>query len=95
MSITFFKPELSVKKERDDKTTIVKREVDAAGNEQRAVKREREDTEREDGVSGKKHCGADDEEINAQVQNAIDSILNLGSNRTDPALDEAVRSILT
>lgn len=39
----------------------------------------------------KRHC-PDDEEINAQVQNAIDSILNL--QRSDPATDEAVRSIL-
>lgn len=34
-----------------------------------------------------------DEEINAQVQSAIDSILNL--QRSDPATDEAVRSILS
>lgn len=39
----------------------------------------------------KKHC-PDDEEINAQVQSAIASILNL--QRSDPATDEAVRSIL-
>lgn len=39
----------------------------------------------------KRHC-PDDEEINAQVQSAIDSILNL--QRSDPATDEAVRSIL-
>lgn len=39
----------------------------------------------------KKHC-PDHEEINAQVQSAIDSILNL--QRSDPATDEAVRSIL-
>ncbi|XP_050543090.1 uncharacterized protein LOC126906555 [Daktulosphaira vitifoliae] len=39
----------------------------------------------------KRQC-PDDEEINAQVQNAIDSILNL--QRSDPATDEAVRSIL-
>lgn len=63
-----------------------------------AVKRER-DKDKEDCGSGdtgetlsKKHC-PDDEEINAQVQNAIDSILNL--QKSDPALDEAVRSILT
>lgn len=63
-----------------------------------AVKRER-DKDKEDCNSGdtgetlsKKHC-PDDEEINAQVQNAIDSILNL--QKSDPALDEAVRSILT
>ena len=41
--------------------------------------------------AAKKHC-PDDEEINAQVQSAIDSILNL--QRSDPATDEAVRSIL-
>lgn len=41
--------------------------------------------------TAKKHC-PDDEEINAQVQSAIDSILNL--QRSDPATDEAVRSIL-
>lgn len=58
----------------------------------RAVKRERE--EADDGVSVKKHC-ADDEEINAQVQNAIDSILNLGNKGSDPVIDEAVRSILS
>lgn len=56
-----------------------------------AIKREREDSDEEEGEV-KKHC-PDDEEINAQVQNAIDSILNL--QKSDPALDEAVRSILT
>lgn len=71
---------MAVKKEPEDK------------ERERPGKREREDPE--DGVSVKKHC-ADDEEINAQVQNAIDSILNLGNNRSDPALDEAVRSILS
>lgn len=55
------------------------------------VKRECDDSE-EGAPQAKKHC-PDDEEINAQVQNAIDSILNL--QKSDPALDEAVRSILT
>lgn len=55
------------------------------------MKRECDDSD--DSVpQAKKHC-PDDEEINAQVQNAIDSILNL--QKSDPALDEAVRSILT
>lgn len=49
-------------------------------------KRERDDSESSE---SKKHC-PDDEEINAQVQSAIDSILNL--QRNDP-LEEAVRSI--
>ncbi|KAI5701669.1 hypothetical protein M8J75_011936 [Diaphorina citri] len=40
----------------------------------------------------KRVCIGDDEEINAQVQSAIDSILNL--QRSDPITDEAVRSIL-
>lgn len=50
------------------------------------VKRERDEG---DNIETKKHC-PDDEEINAQVQSAIDSILNL--QRNDP-LEEAVRSI--
>lgn len=49
------------------------------------------DCDEEDRNDVKKHC-PDDEEINAQVQSAIDSILNL--QRSDPATDEAVRSIL-
>lgn len=56
------------------------------------TKRERENDSMPDiGPDPKKHC-PDDEEINAQVQSAIDSILNL--QRSDPATDEAVRSIL-
>ncbi|XP_073974926.1 uncharacterized protein isoform X2 [Rhodnius prolixus] len=51
-----------------------------------AVKRERDDC---DAIDSKKHC-PDDEEINAQVQSAIDSILNLQRN---DAVEEAVRSI--
>ncbi|XP_054289400.1 mucin-4-like isoform X1 [Macrosteles quadrilineatus] len=102
-------PTPPVKKEREDKTSpvVVKKEPEdhshhhhnhGGGGDQltrshdRAVKRERE--EADDGVSVKKHC-ADDEEINAQVQNAIDSILNLGNKGSDPVIDEAVRSILS
>uniref|UniRef100_A0A1B6J695 GLTSCR protein conserved domain-containing protein n=1 Tax=Homalodisca liturata TaxID=320908 RepID=A0A1B6J695_9HEMI len=83
------------KKEREEKSPVVRKETEdkeRESGEQRTAKREREETD--EGVGVKKHC-ADDEEINAQVQNAIDSILNLGSNRSDPALDEAVRSILS
>lgn len=91
-----------VKKEREEKSTFVKKELEDKehhhpSSEQRGHERtsKRERDESDDArVSAKKHC-ADDEEINAQVQNAIDSILNLGNNRSDPALDEAVRSILT
>lgn len=90
-----------VKTERVEKSTFVKKELEVKehhhpSSEQRGHERtsKRERDESDDRVSVKKHC-ADDEEINAQVQNAIDSILNLGNNRSDPALDEAVRSILT
>lgn len=90
-----------VKKEREEKSAFVKKELEVKehhhpSSEQRGHERtsKRERDESDDRVSVKKHC-ADDEEINAQVQNAIDSILNLGNNRSDPALDEAVRSILT
>lgn len=51
-------------------------ESDSISNMQNDVKRHR----------------SDHEEINAQVQSAIDSILNL--QRSDSATDEAVRSIL-
>lgn len=64
--------------------------------QQQRLKREHDDDRAEDIFvdahhEAKKHC-PDDEEINAQVQSAIDSILNL--QRSDPATDEAVRSIL-
>ncbi|RZF49214.1 hypothetical protein LSTR_LSTR010944 [Laodelphax striatellus] len=56
------------------------------------VKREREEAAGDcAGETKKKHC-PDDDEIKAQVQDAIESILNL---KSDPALDEAVNSILT
>lgn len=54
-------------------------------------KREHPPEDEPTSLENKRHC-PDDEEINAQVQNAIDSILNL--QRSDPATDEAVRSIL-
>lgn len=54
-------------------------------------KREHPPEDEQTSSENKRHC-PDDEEINAQVQNAIDSILNL--QRSDPATDEAVRSIL-
>lgn len=56
-----------------------------------ARKREHPPVDEQIPSENKRHC-PDDEEINAQVQNAIDSILNL--QRSDPATDEAVRSIL-
>uniref|UniRef100_A0A8D8LHR5 GLTSCR1-like protein n=2 Tax=Cacopsylla melanoneura TaxID=428564 RepID=A0A8D8LHR5_9HEMI len=56
--------------------------------------RDNEDMDMNDdgGVKTPGRCAGDDDEIKAQVQSAIDSILNL--QRSDPATDEAVRSIL-
>lgn len=64
-----------------------------AGCSDEPISRKREHQSEDDQITSenKRHC-PDDEEINAQVQSAIDSILNL--QRSDPATDEAVRSIL-
>jgi len=63
----------------------------SCNDESISKKREHQLEDEQSTSESKRHC-PDDEEINAQVQSAIDSILNL--QRSDPATDEAVRSIL-